>query len=157
MLLGLFNKSGRYSFSGQEQYSSDDDDIKPLRAPALTIINESTPGMLLDVFQKTNSIDSGEVPRQLIFRIIGDKPSPNVFHHKNTLSGECLDKIKHLISKCHNSQTEEDPKAWILEPDKDVRDDMIKTEEYYVQMQNENRHTNSTKYAMATLWATSDS
>lgn len=106
--------------------------------------------MLLDVFQKTNSIDSGEVPRQLIFRIIGDKPSANVYGHKNNLSPECLDKIKHLIGKCHNSQTEEDPKAWILEPDKDVREDMIETEEFYVQMQNENRHSNSTKYAMAT-------
>ena len=150
MLLGLFNKSGKYSYSGQEQYSSDDDDIKPMRAPALTIINESTPSMLLEVFQKSNSIDSGEVPRQLIFRIIGDKPLPNTYHHKNTLSNDCLDKIKHLVGKCHNSQTEEDPKAWMLEPDKDVREDMMKTEDYYVGMQNENRHTNSTKYAMAT-------
>lgn len=150
MLLGLFNKSGRFSYSGQEQYSSDDDDIKPLRAPALTIINESTPAMLLEVFQKSNSIDSGEVPRQLIFRIIGDKPHPNTFHHKNSLSSKCLTKVKHLIGKCHSSQTEEDPKAWILEPDSDVRKDMIETESYYVEMQNENRHTNSTKYAMAT-------
>ena len=150
MLLGIFNKSGRYSFSGQEQYSSDDDDIKPLRAPALTIINESTPSMLLEVFQKSNSIDSGEVPRQLIFRIIGDKPIPNTYHYKNSLSSECLDKVKHLISKCHTSQTEEDPKAWVLEPDPDVRKDMIETELYYVKMQNENRQINSTKYAMAT-------
>lgn len=150
MLLGLFNKSGRYSYSGQEQYSSDDDDIKPLRSPALTIINESTPSMLLDVFQKSNSIDSGEVPRQLIFRIIGDKPTANVYGHRNGISPDCLDKIKHLISKCHNAQTEEDPKAWILEPDDDVRKDMIKTEQYYVEMQNKNRRNNSTKYAMAT-------
>lgn len=150
MLLGLFNKSGRYSYSGQEQYSSDDDDIKPLRSPALTIINESTPGMLLDVFQKSNSIDSGEVPRQLIFRIIGDKPLPNVYGFDNSLSPACLDKLKHLIGKCHTSQTEEDPKAWLLKPDPDVREDMITTEHMYVKMQNENRHSNSTKYAMAT-------
>ena len=47
-------------------------------------------------------------------------------------------------------QEQDDPKAWNLEPEDDVRKDMIKTEQYYVDLQNENRRVNSTKYAMAT-------
>ena len=150
VLLGLYTKSGKNSFSGTEMYSETEKGVKSMRAPALSIINESTPEMLLSVFKKGDGLRSGDIPRQLIYRIIGEKPKANRKAHTFSVSDDCLEKIKHLISKCSGVQAAEDPAAWDLEPDDKVDADMITCEEYYVKMQNDNRNTNTTKYSMAT-------
>lgn len=150
VLLGLYTKSGKNDFSGTEMYSESEKGVKSMRAPALSIINESTPEMLLSVFKKGDGLRSGDIPRQLIYRIIGKKPDANRKAHTYSVSQECLDKIKHLIGKCSGVQASEDPAAWDLEPDDRVEADMIKTERYYVTMQNDNRNINTTKYSMAT-------
>ena len=150
VLLGLYTKSGCNSFSGTEMYSEEEKNIKSLRAPALTIINESTPEMLLSVFRKSDGLRSGDVPRQLIYRVIGDKPDANRAHYKAKISDECMEKIKHLVTKCATVQSVEDPSAWDLIPDDSVEEDMIRVEEFYRNMQNENRGHNTAKYAMAT-------
>ncbi len=150
VLLGLYTKSGKNDFSGTEMYSDTEKGVKSMRAPALSIINESTPEMLLSVFKKGDGLRSGDIPRQLIYRIIGEKPKANRKAHTYSVSTECLDKIKHLISKCSGVQAAEDPAAWDLEPDNKVEASMIECEEYYVKMQNDNRNSNTTKYSMAT-------
>jgi hypothetical protein len=150
VLLGLYTKSGKNDYSGSEIYSEEDKAVKSMRAPALSIINESTPKMLLDVFRTGDALVSGDVPRQLIYRVVGDKPDANRLHDSASLSDSCLDKIKHLVSKCATVQAVEDPKAWDMIPDAAVEEDMVATEKFYTKMQNENRHSNTTKYAMAT-------
>ena len=150
VLLGLYTKSGRNSYSGAEMYSEEEKSIKTLRAPALTIINESTPEMLLNVFRQTDSLRSGDIPRQLIYRVHGDKPDANRRHYNHSISDSCLEKVKHLVSKCATVQAVEDPNAWEMIPTASVEADMEKTERYYRDMQNENRGSNTTKYTMAT-------
>jgi hypothetical protein len=150
VLLGIYTKSGKNSFSGSEIYSEEDKTVKSMRAPALSIINESTPKMLLDVFRTGDALVSGDVPRQLIYRVVGDKPDANRRHYSASLSDSCLEKIKHLVSKCATVQAVEDPSAWDMIPDASVEEDMVATEKFYIKMQNENRHSNTTKYAMAT-------
>lgn len=150
VLLGLYTKSGKNSFSGTEMYSETEKGVKSMRAPALSIINESTPEMLLSVFKKGDGLRSGDIPRQLIYRIVGEKPDANRKAHTYAVNEDCLEKIKHLISKCSGVQAVEDPAAWDLEADRTVDTNMIETERYYVKMQNENRNSNTTKYSMAT-------
>lgn len=150
VLLGLYTKSGCNDYSGTEMYSDNEKGVKSLRAPALSIINESTPDMLLSVFKKGDGLRSGDIPRQLIYRVMGAKPDANRSAHKSKLSPDCMDKIKHLIAKCSTVQAVDDPAAWDMIPDESVEKDMIETEKYYVQMQNENRMSNTTQYAMAT-------
>jgi len=131
-------------------YSEQEKGVKSLRAPALSIINESTPEMLLSVFKRGDGLRSGDIPRQLIYRVVGAKPNANRKAHNGRISKECLEKIKHLISKCSTVQSAEDPLAWNMEPTNEVEEDMIATEQFYVDMQNENRQSNTAKYAMAT-------
>lgn len=150
VLLGLYTKSGKNKFSGTEMYSEHDKGVKSLRAPALTIINESTPDMLLSVFRKGDGLKTGDIPRQLIYRITGAKPDANRRHYLSSISEGSLDKIKHLISKCAAVQSSEDPLAWDMIPAKEVDADMLATEQYYIDMQNDNRQSNTTKYAMST-------
>lgn len=150
VLLGLYTKSGKNHYSGTEMYSDAEKGVKSLRAPALSIINESTPEMLLSVFKKGDGLRTGDIPRQLIYRIIGEKPSANRKAYLNTISSECLDKIKHLIAKCSSVQAVDDPSAWDMIPDDGVEEDMINCEEYYLRVQNENRQDNTTRYAMST-------
>lgn len=150
VLLGLFTKSGQDNYSGAEMYSEEEKSIKPLRAPALTIINESTPEMLLNVFRRADSLRSGDIPRQLIYRVMASKPKSNRRHYNTGMSDACKEKLKHLVGKCSTVQAVEDPSAWDMIPVASVDADMEKTEQYYTDMQNENRGTNTTKYTMAT-------
>lgn len=150
VLLGLYTKSGKNKFSGTEMYSEHDKGVKSLRAPALSIINESTPDMLLSVFRKGDGLKTGDIPRQLIYRITGAKPDANRRHYHGSISEASLDKLKHLISKCAAVQSTEDPMAWDMIPAPEVDADMLITEQFYIDMQNENRQSNTTKYAMAT-------
>src|SRR5210317_2092919 len=149
-ILGLYNKGGQDSWSGSEQYSDEDKGIKALRAPALTIISESTPATLLEVFARSKSLDSGEVPRQFVLRVVGDKPAANRLCNTHEFTPKCMTKLKHLIGKCTQSLTKENPDAWILQADDDVMDDIIRFENYYVQIENTERNTNQTRSVMAT-------
>lgn len=149
VLLSLYNKSGCNDISGSEMFSKEEESLKMLRAPALSIVNEATPETLLEAFKSNDSLERGELPRQSIYRIVGDKPYMNFEAASKSLSKNSEARLKHLIKICASVQAVEDPQAYHLMPDDEVRLDMVGFAEKYVNIENEHRNTDSIKSIMA--------
>jgi len=149
VLLSLYSKSGCNDVSGSEMFSKDEESLKMLRAPALTIVNEATPDTLLEAFKTNDSLERGELPRQSIYRIVGDKPYMNFEAPTKKLSKESEDKLRHLIKKCASVQAVDDPQAYHLIPEDKVKMDMMKFSERYVNIENEFRNINNIRSIMA--------
>lgn len=149
VLLSLYNKSGSNDVSGSEIFSKEEDSLKMLRAPALSIVNEATPETLLEAFKSNDSLERGELPRQSIYRIVGNKPYMNFEAAGKRLSKDSEDRLRHLIKMCSSVQAVEDPQAYHLIPEVDVRVDMAKFASRYVDIENEHRNIDSIKSIMA--------
>jgi hypothetical protein len=124
MLLSIYGRSGAHQYSMAEAYSKDENSIPGMRAPCLSYINEATPDTLLKAFRERNSIDSGELPRQSIFRVSDVKPYLNVHAGSHTIRDACKQKLGHLFRKCSAFQSENDPKAHDITCSPDIMQDM---------------------------------
>lgn len=148
-LLDIYTKSGNDDFFVGAEYSDSDKSVPNLRAPALSIINESTADSLQQAFRDNNSIDSGHLPRQSIYRIIGDKPYRNR-EPKEILSDECMTKLQALVTTCAKVQSAPSPDAW----DFVLSDEVIKRDQelevYFTDEYNKYRGVNNNKANMAT-------
>lgn len=63
-------------FASSRAYSSDDNSLKPFRAPAISLVLESTEESLAASLKDMNALESGFIPRQTMFKI-NDKPKMN--------------------------------------------------------------------------------
>lgn len=149
VLLSLYSKSGCNDVSGSEIFSKEEDSLKMLRAPALSIINEATPETLLEAFKANDSLERGELPRQSIYRIVGDKPYMNFNAADKKLSKENEARLKTLVKQCSSVQAVEDPQAHHLIPVDNIKLDMMAFSEKYVNIENDHRNTDSIKSIMA--------
>jgi hypothetical protein len=147
-LLQLYSCSGSKQFSMEEVYSKGDESIESMQAPCLTIVNEATPETLLGAFKNSGALENGHLPRQSIYRIIGDKPYMN-FDVKNEIDQHLRVKLKSLINKCSTTQSSNEPSAWNMVPDEAIRDDIYALSQYYTDIENENRDDNTMKSIMA--------
>lgn len=114
-LLELYSCSGRNQYTGSEGYSDRANDIPSLRAAALTIISESTPETLLEAFSSGGCLENGHLPRQSIFRVIGDKPYMNP-NPRTEIDSDVRDRLQILLNKCTELQATDDTSAvWDME------------------------------------------
>lgn len=148
VLLQLYSCSGNNQFSMEEVYSKGEDSIEALQAPCLSIINEATPETLLQAFKNSGALENGHLPRQSIYRITGDKPYMN-FAVKTGIDDDILFKLRGLVDKCSRTQSANDPAAWNLLPDEDVKDDVMRLAQYYTDIENAHRDSDSMKSIMA--------
>ncbi len=102
-ILDLYTKSGADDFAGDEGYSSSENNIPLLRAPALTLIMESTPDSFIESLAARNSERSGELARMWIARFTGDKKYLNR-NKRRVFSDDVQKKINHLIKICAPEQ-----------------------------------------------------
>jgi hypothetical protein len=123
MLLNLYSLSGREKYSGSEEFSSAANSIQEMRAPALTIINEATPETLLQAFTSRGSLDSGELPRQSIFRVIGKKPYLNEGFDEVEIPAYLIKRLREIYVRCAKVQAQEDPEAYIMKFDSHIISD----------------------------------
>lgn len=147
-LLQLYSCSGRNQFSMEEVYSKGEDSVESMQGPCLSIINEATPETLLGAFKNSGALENGHLPRQSIYRVIGDKPLMN-FSAKHDIDDSIKKKLKALVSKCASTQSSNDSAAWDMIPDEDVRLDMIRMGAEYVGIENDNRDTDTLRSIMA--------
>ena len=149
-MLDIYTKSGSKEYLNGTAYSSAEDNIPTIRSPALTIVNETTPAKALKNYQQNESMQSGDLPRQSIFRFTGNKPYPNV-NIQSELSPNVLDKLKHLIHKCAPVQASDDPLAYNMDPavGSDVWKDMVANDRYWIDYQNDHKYEDSTRAMMA--------
>ena len=101
-LLSLYTKSGYQNYSGDEGYSNEKDDIPSLNAPALSLISESTPKVLLKAFKDDDSLDDGSIARQNIYRI--KECAYESFDLKRELDKHIKEKLKIIHKNCLNIQ-----------------------------------------------------
>jgi hypothetical protein len=109
IVLQAYTRSGRYSYIGQERYSSKQDSTPLINAPALSILNEAVPKTLIEQLKKRESIDTGELPRMWIFKVSGKKPYNNINPHQLNMSYELSNSLKRLLADCYTVQNSEMP------------------------------------------------
>lgn len=148
-LLDLYTKSGAHDVFIGAEYSDEDKSIPNLRAPALSIINESTADSLQQAFRDNNSIDSGHLPRQSIYRIVGKKPYRNWESQKSSINDKCMDKLRNLAAKCAKVQATPNPQAWNFEFGEGIYERADRLEKYFTDQYNEYKDVNNTKANMA--------
>lgn len=68
--------SAHNQFSSSRAYSADENSLKVFRAPAMTLILESTEESLATSLRDMNALESGYIPRQTMFKVNG-KPKMN--------------------------------------------------------------------------------
>lgn len=68
--------SAHTQFSSSRSYANDENSLKPFRAPAMTLILESTEESLATSLKDMNALESGYIPRQTMFKI-NEKPKMN--------------------------------------------------------------------------------
>ncbi|QVJ07731.1 hypothetical protein S1R3Y_000022 [Vibrio phage vB_ValP_VA-RY-3] len=71
-----FVNSANGDFVSTRAYSSDDNSLKSFRAPAISMVLESTEESLAAALKDMNALESGYIPRQTMFKI-NDKPLMN--------------------------------------------------------------------------------
>ena len=150
-LLSMYSKSAKGKWSGTEEFSSEENRIKPLPSPAFSIINEATPETLLDALSNSGALEKGELPRQSIYRVDKDKPRPNPDYGlmDYELSGEISARIKDLVDSCAKVQVEPKPDVHVMKLDPALGNATDEIMEYYRNIENEYQDTDLRRSIMA--------
>lgn len=143
-VLKLYTRSAKGNFVKSEGYS--DKGIPDLISPCLSIISESTPDILFEAFSSRDSIVTGELPRQSVFRVVGKKPKMNYGHSLNKVRPEIMSKLEILFKKCSQDQSSNDPVTFEIVPcDDKMVQDWIEYEEYLSDITNNHPNPNVQK------------
>ena len=111
--LDLWAVSGRYDFAdGKDYVGGEDNSIKSIRAPALSVLNVSTPDAYKEVFYKSNAIDNGMAARISIVNI--DRYVKHNRKSRFDIHEDVINKLKYLAHVCSEVQAVDDPKSWDL-------------------------------------------
>ena len=137
-LLELYSCSGKNQYTGKEGYSVTENNIPSLRAAALSIISESTPETLHSAFSSGGCLENGHLPRQSIFRVIGDKPYMN-FSAKEKLDDDINCRLEKLISTCSEVQSCDNPDVFDFTFSDCIVDDVKLFSKECVNIENNNR------------------
>jgi hypothetical protein len=119
--LEVYSKSGPDDIVAEEGYSKDEDSIKELSHPALTIVGEGEPSGFIRALKSSNSTTDGFAPRCLIFRADRERrPYENkdidlswdddILEHLSHLLKECTDMTLPYFMRWESSELEQDVK-----------------------------------------------
>lgn len=109
--------SAHDQFSSSRSYSSDEQSLKAFRAPAMTLVLESTEESLATSLRDMNALESGYIPRQTMFKING-KPAMNRDRGARVsydFDEDILNQIHNLIQECAKVQAVPSFEANIIE------------------------------------------
>lgn len=98
--------SAHDQFSSSRSYAADDQSLKAFRAPAMTLILESTEESLATSLRDMNALESGYIPRQTMFKVNG-KPAMNRRRGDKvsyTFDEGIVDQFRKLIDECARIQ-----------------------------------------------------
>ena len=109
--------SAHDQFSSSRSYASDDQSLKAFRAPAMTLILESTEESLATSLRDMNALESGYIPRQTMFKVNG-KPRMNRSRGEKVsykFDEDIVDQFRKLIDECARIQAVPNFEANIIE------------------------------------------
>ena len=109
-LLDIYTKSGNDAYVGGEMFSKSEDSIEPLRAPCLTVINESTPDAYIELLRTRQSTETGELGRMTLFRIAEAKALPNR-EQRLHVPPDIGQHFAELIKACVHAAHQDNPQA----------------------------------------------
>ncbi len=98
--------SAHDQFSSSRSYAADDQSLKTFRAPAMTLILESTEESLSTSLRDMNALESGYIPRQTMFKVDG-KPAMNRRRGDKVsyiFDEEIVNQYRKLIDECARIQ-----------------------------------------------------
>lgn len=104
VMLDLYTSSGVNQWAGAEAYSDKGNNIKAIQAPALTLLNVSTPKSYLEAMKDKGAQLSGEIARMWMIRTLRDKPYLNT-NRKKTFEPSIIEKLSQLTTFCFDRQT----------------------------------------------------
>lgn len=102
--------SAHNQFSSSRSYSDEANSLKPFRAPAMSLILESTEESLAEALKGMNAVSSGYIPRQTMFKVSG-KPKmrrDRVSAGDIEFEQDIYDQYKKLISCAATAQATTD-------------------------------------------------
>ena len=103
--------SAHHQFSSSRSYSDEANSLKPFRAPALSMVLESTEESLAEALKGMNAIESGYIPRQTMFKVVG---KPKMRRNREASTGDIefdqdiYDQYKLLIKTAASAQVPSD-------------------------------------------------
>lgn len=109
--------SAHDQFSSSRSYSSDEQSLKAFRAPAMTLILESTEESLATSLRDMNALESGYIPRQTMFKVNG-KPAMNRSRGDKVsyqFDDDIVNQLRSLIDECARIQASTTFEANIIE------------------------------------------
>lgn len=109
--------SAHDQFSSSRSYSSDEQSLKAFRAPAMTLILESTEESLATSLRDMNALESGYIPRQTMFKVNG-KPAMNRRRGEKisyNFDDDITNQFQLLIDECAKIQAVSDFESNIVE------------------------------------------
>lgn len=98
--------SAHNNWSSSRAYSSEENSLKTFRAPAMTLVLESTEESLAASLKDMNALESGYIPRQTMFKVNG-KPKMNRNRTEDATYSFDKDIVEHLqvlIDECAKIQ-----------------------------------------------------
>lgn len=98
--------SAHNNWSSSRAYSNDENSLKAFRAPAMTLVLESTEESLAASLKDMNALESGYIPRQTMFKVNG-KPRMNRSRTEDATYAFDADIVEHLqvlIDECAKIQ-----------------------------------------------------
>lgn len=122
-ILDAFQCSHSNGYTKAHSYSSIDNNMESLRGMAMTVISESSPDKMIEAYGETGALDSGLLPRQLLFKIRKRETVPNRRIRKE-LSIRCQKRVGELLDLCIGVQGTSDPKAISVVFDEEVYEDV---------------------------------
>jgi len=108
-ILDLYTKSGKDDLTLGEKYSSDEGSVGKMRAPSLTIINESTPEIFQQTMLARDANNTGERARMLAFNVVCPKPYMNRNAGPIVLSDRMLNNFQDLFNRSTQNQVKDNP------------------------------------------------
>lgn len=102
--------SAHDTWSSSRAYSSEDNSLKAFRAPAMTLVLESTEESLATSLKDMNALESGYIPRQTMFKVNG-KPKMNRNRTEETtyaFDDDIVQTLQSLIDECAKVQAVSD-------------------------------------------------
>jgi len=97
--LDIYTKSGYDKSTSSYEYSDEKNSIKPMRATAITLIDESVPESYMRGAFENDNLINGVIMRQSIYKEDGKKPYADLDRNE-TISAFHQDKISGLVKLC---------------------------------------------------------
>lgn len=98
--------SAHNNFSSSRSYANDENSLKSFRAPAMSLVLESTEESLATSLRDMNALESGYIPRQTMFKV-NSKPKMNRNRGVKVsydFDVDILEQYKKLIAECSKIQ-----------------------------------------------------